>query len=89
MSIFKQSFSPNISASLAARQEAMVRRSPKDLQYINSRNSWIRMSSAVDIYKATAPRPPTLPTLKDKGNYDNTLARKYILQGGVLTNMVH
>ena len=85
MSIFKQTFSPNINAELVARQEAMVRRSPKDLQYINSRNSWIRMSSAVDIYKATAPRPPTIPTLKDKGNYDNTLARKYILQGGVLT----
>ena len=85
MSIFKQTFSPNINAELVARQEAMVRRSPKDLQYINSRNSWIRMSSAVDIYKKTAPFPPTIPTLKDKGNYDNTLARKYILQGGVLT----
>lgn len=85
MSIFKQTFSPNINAELVARQEAMVRRSPKDIQYINSRNSWIRMSSAVDIYKKTAPFPPTIPTLKDKGNYDNTLARKYILQGGVLT----
>jgi len=84
MSIFKESFKPNVSASLAARQNAMLQRSPNDIRYINSRNAWIRMSSGVNIYKNDAPNPPTFDDLANDGNYDNSLAKKYILFGGVL-----
>ena len=85
MSIFNQNFAPNISSSLAIRQNIMARRNGQDVQRLNSRSAWIRMTSAVDIYKKTAPNPPTIESLKDKGNYDNTLSKKYILMGGVLT----
>jgi predicted chitinase len=85
MSIFKETFKDGVKKQLKFRQDAMLRRNPQDVQLLNSRNSWIRMSSAVDIYKLTALFPPTISSLKDKGNYDNSLARKYILQGGVLT----
>jgi hypothetical protein len=49
MSIFKESFKPEISGSLAVRQRAMVERTPTNIQYLNSRNSWIRMSSSVNV----------------------------------------
>lgn len=66
MSIFKESFSPNVRKQLETRQSAMIDRSPKNLQWLNSRNSWVRMSSSVNV----------------DGN--NSLAKKYILQGGTL-----
>jgi hypothetical protein len=84
MSIFKESFKPNIQAQLKKRQEAINDRTPQNLTYYNSRNSWIRMSSAVDVYKSTAPQNPTIEQLKDAANYDNSLSKKYILQGGTL-----
>jgi putative chitinase len=84
MSIFKESFKDSIKAQLKKRQEIMTTRTTEGLQYLNSRNSWIRMSSAVDVYKSTAPQNPTIDQLKDAANYDNTLAKKYILQGGTL-----
>ena len=84
MSIFNQNFAPNVSSSLAVRQNIMARRNGQDIQRLNSRNAWIRMSSAVNIYKKDSPNPPTIDDLKKEGNYDNTLAKKYILQGGVL-----
>jgi hypothetical protein len=67
MSIFKESFHPNVSSSLAHRQNAMIDRSPKSLQWLNSRNSWIRMSSSVNV-----------------NNDGGALAKKYIMQGGIL-----
>jgi hypothetical protein len=66
MSIFKESFSLNVRKQLETRQNAMIDRSPKNLQWLNSRNSWVRMSSSVNV----------------DGN--NSLAKKYILQGGTL-----
>jgi hypothetical protein len=84
MSIFKEPFKDEIKIQLGKRQDAMLKRSPNDIRYINSRNAWVRMSSAVDTYKDTAPNPPTLKDLSNEGNYDNSLAKKYILQGGVL-----
>ena len=80
MSIFKESFKPNIQAQLKKRQEAINDRTPQNLTYYNSRNSWIRMSSAVDVYKSTAPQNPTIEQLKDAANYDNSLSKKYISQ---------
>ena len=61
----------------------MTTRTTQGLQYLNSRNSWIRMSSAVDILKSDISNP-TIDQLKDPANYDNSLAKKYILQGGTL-----
>ena len=49
MSIFKESFKKNIELQLKARQEAIVERTPAALQYFNSRDAWIRMTSAVEV----------------------------------------
>jgi murein DD-endopeptidase MepM/ murein hydrolase activator NlpD len=85
MSIFKESFSPNIRKQLEKRQGIMNgARTPQELQYLNSRNSWIRMSSAVNTWSNATITAPTLDDLKNQSNYDNTLALQYILQGGTL-----
>jgi hypothetical protein len=49
MSIFKEPIKPKIVDSIKARQDALVNRTPQNLQYYNSRNAWIRMSSAVEV----------------------------------------
>ena len=49
MSIFKNTFTKEISESLNARQKAIEKRSPQAIQYLNARNAWIRMSSSVDV----------------------------------------
>ena len=49
MSIFKSTFSPSVKAQLSRRQSAMTNRTPQNLQYLNSRNAWIRMSSSVNV----------------------------------------
>jgi hypothetical protein len=49
MSIFRESFQKDIKVSLEKRQEAMTKRSTTDIQYLNSRNSWIRMCSSVNV----------------------------------------
>lgn len=47
MSIFKEKIHPEIQSQIDKRQNALIRRTPKDLQYINGRNAWIRMTSNV------------------------------------------
>jgi hypothetical protein len=89
MSIFKEPFKPNIKKQLEKRQQAMLARTPQDIVYINGRNSWIRMSSSVNVLKdnivpAGKDGTYTIKQLKEEGNYDNSLAKKYILQGGCL-----
>ena len=49
MSIFKGSFKQGVKDQLKARQESINDRTSGHLQYFNSRNAWIRMSSAVDV----------------------------------------
>ncbi len=49
MSIFRDTLPKNLRDSLEARQDAMTDRSPQNIQYLNSRNAWIRMTSAVNI----------------------------------------
>ena len=49
MSIFKDTFKEEIQKQLKARQEAIVERTPNAIQYFNSRNAWIRMSSSVNV----------------------------------------
>jgi len=72
MSIFKDTFKPEIQGQLKARQDAIFERTPEAIQYFNARNAWIRMSSAVNVAPSLG-SPPT-----------NELAKKYILQGGTL-----
>lgn len=94
MSIFKDSFHPSIKDQLSTRQAAMTNRTPHNLQYLNSRNAWIRLSSSVNVYKKDAPRSgdngfPTPAELQNEANYDNSLANRYILQGGILNDGKH
>ena len=49
MSIFRNTFTTAVSGSLAARQKALAKRNPSDIVYLNSRNSWIRMTSGVNV----------------------------------------
>lgn len=49
MSIFKDTFKQGVQDQIKARQEAIFERTPNAIQYYNSRNAWIRMSSAVDV----------------------------------------
>jgi hypothetical protein len=72
MSIFKDTFKPEIARQLEARQKAIFERTPDAIQYFNARNAWVRMSSAVNVKEG----PDQEPT--------NTLASQYILQGGTL-----
>ena len=54
MSIFRESFSTAIKESLGVRQTSMVTRNSDSIQYLNSRNSWIRMVSSVNINGSNA-----------------------------------
>jgi hypothetical protein len=49
MSIFKDSFKQGVKDQLKARQEAILERTPQALQYYNSRNAWIRVTSSVNV----------------------------------------
>ena len=51
MSIFKDTFEAGVQAQITARQNALdnTSRTPDMIQYFNSRNAWIRMSSAVNV----------------------------------------
>jgi len=49
MSIFRETLQKDIKTSLENRQKAMTGRSTGDIQYLNSRNVWIRMASSVDV----------------------------------------
>jgi hypothetical protein len=68
MSIFNQPLHPNISGSLARRQNLMGKeiRSPKELAFLNSTTSWVKLSSSVNV------------------NNEPGLALNNILQGGTL-----
>ena len=51
MSIFKDTFEAGVQAQITARQNSLdnTSRTAGQIQYFNSRNSWIRMSSAVNV----------------------------------------
>jgi hypothetical protein len=84
MSIFKDSFHPSVQGQLDTRQEAINIRTPQNLQYFNSRNAWIRLSSSVNVFKKNVPQTPGSELTAS--NYDNTLAKQYVLQGGILND---
>jgi len=68
MSIFRNTLQKTVQEQLNARQAALKARTPDAIVYSNSRNSWIRMSSSVNV------------------SGKDTLAKQYVLQGGVLLN---
>jgi hypothetical protein len=84
MSIFKDSFHESIKGQLTTRQVAMTNRTPQNLSYLNSRNAWIRLSSSVNVYNG--PVSASQADLQDEKNYNNELANKYVLQGGILND---
>ena len=49
MSIFKESFKPAIRTQIEKRQNAIFNREAKNIQFLNSHNSWVRMTSAVNV----------------------------------------
>jgi len=49
MSIFKATFKEGVSNQLKVRQKAINNRTPENLTYYNSRNAWVRMTSAVQV----------------------------------------
>lgn len=76
MSIFKSTFVPQVIGQLDIRQNAIASRNTRQLYQLNSRNAWIKMTSSVNIV-----------TNAEKNETDNgALAKKYILQGGVLAD---
>jgi len=51
MSIFRDTFQSDIKTELDKRQDAMLgsNRTPDVIQYLNSRNAWVRMTSSVNV----------------------------------------
>jgi hypothetical protein len=76
MSIFKDTFKEGVKNQLKARQKAIFERTPDSIQYFNARNSWIRMTSAVNIGVDDGSLTPGV----------STLAKNYVLLGGTLYN---
>jgi hypothetical protein len=71
MSIFNVPINPNISGSLALRQELMGRetRSPQELSFLSSNTAWVKLNSSVNV-----------------DGYGDTLAKQNVLVGGTLFN---
>jgi GH24 family phage-related lysozyme (muramidase) len=49
MSIFRNTFTKTVREQLKTRQNALKSRSPKSIIQLNSRNSWVRMTSGVNV----------------------------------------
>lgn len=76
MSIFKDTFKEGVKNQLKARQKAIFERTPDAIQYFNARNSWIRVTSAVNVGVDDGTLTPGV----------STLAKNYVLLGGTLYN---
>jgi hypothetical protein len=73
MSIFKESFNPNVQNSLEARQNLMGKsiRTPQELTFLNSNTNFVSLKSSVDV-----------------NGDDGKLAKENVLIGGTLNNKV-
>ena len=49
MSIFRNTFTKTVREQLDARQKALKKRNSNDIIYLNSRSSWVRMTSGVNV----------------------------------------
>ena len=74
MSIFKQTFPQFVINEINRRQDGMATRTPSFLHQLNTRSSWVRMTSGVNYTDG-------------KGQVTNELAKQYVLQGGTLGNL--
>jgi len=54
MSIFRNTFTETVRKQLKTRQDALKSRSPKAIIQLNSRNSWVRMTSGVNVNGTSA-----------------------------------
>ena len=54
MSIFREPFKAEIQNQLSYRQDMLQDFQPSHIQYLNSRNAWVRMTSAVDVNGSSA-----------------------------------
>jgi murein DD-endopeptidase MepM/ murein hydrolase activator NlpD len=85
MSIFKETFKQGVKDQIIARQNAILGRSVDALQYFNSRNAWIKMTSGVNVNKDV-----TLATkyILQGGTLDpNTNLRAGLGQNGAYSNV--
>ena len=74
MSIFKQTFPDFVQEELKRRQDLLEGKGPLRNELVNqltTRNAWVRMTSGVNV-------------VNKEGNYDNSLAKQYVLLGGTL-----
>lgn len=71
-------FQPYVGSQIEKRKELIAKndRSSSDLQWLTNKNAWIRISSGTDVENNN-------PSFDIKGQ---GLARKYILQGGLIKN---
>ena len=74
MSIFRESFPEFIQNELDRRQNGILARTPQFVHQLNTRSAWIRMTSGVN-------------TVDENGTASNLLAKRYVLQGGVLNRV--
>jgi hypothetical protein len=81
MSIFKDTFKQGVQNQLKSRQEAIFERTPDAIQYFNSRNAWIRMTSAVDV--GTEGNTSAKRHVLQGGIRNNTAANKFDLISGI------
>lgn len=79
MSIFKDTFPQSVQDQIVRRQNSISERQPLTVQYLNSRNAWIRMTSCVNLLVGQDADGNDLTD-------DGALARQYTLQGGILRN---
>lgn len=75
-------FQPYVAKQIENRkkflQESHIKRENKHLLYQNNRNSWVRLTSCVDVL-------PIHPLSTKYNTTGNELSKKYILQGGVVS----
>jgi len=75
MSIFREPFPDFVQNELDRRQDGIFTRDFKFLHQLNSRSAWVRMTSGVN-------------TIDSKGQITSELAKKYVMQGGVLNHSI-
>ena len=61
MSIFRNTFTAEVQNQLDKRQKALQKRSANDIIYLNSRNSWVRMTSGVNVYNPNTQKNVAFP----------------------------
>jgi len=85
MSIFKDTLKPQIQGQLKARQDLIQERGLASVHYFNSRNAWVRMSSAVNVNDDAGELASKYVLQGGTLSYDPT-GKKYSLKSGIGIN---